>query len=90
MNIVTALFRENGALNSSRAGSAGNGSASGRKGWFTSEASDQDVRDVVAQCFRSMTVAHDRIRTEVLTSRDGGEPIDSPISSESLPTIRLV
>ena len=70
----TALFRENGALNTnSRAGSArrGNGSPSGRNGWFTSEASDQDVRDVVAQRFMSMTEAHDRIRTEVLTSRDG-------------------
>jgi hypothetical protein len=73
MNIVTALFRDNGALNTnSRAGSARRriGSAFGRKGWFTSEASDQDVRDVVAQRFMSMTEAHDRIRTEVLTSRD--------------------
>lgn len=73
MNIATALFRDNGALNtSSRAGShRGNGSASGRKRWFTSQASDQAVRDLVAQRFMSMTEAHDRIRTEVLASRDG-------------------
>ena len=73
MNIA-ALFRDNGALNKgSRTGSErrASGSVSGRKRWFTSEASDQDVRDVVAQRFMSMTEAHDRIRTEVLASRDG-------------------
>ncbi len=73
MNVGTALFHENGKV-SARSGigstRGGNGFAAGKERWFIRVASDQDVRDLVAQNFMSMNQAHDQIRSELLASRD--------------------
>ncbi len=74
MNVGTALFHENGK-DSARSGVGStrgrNGfAAPGKEQWFTSVASEQHVRDLVAQNFMSMNQAHDQIRSELLASRD--------------------